>query len=139
VGARHSLLNLTSLLAALNLTSLLAAVEAASRSGRSMCSAAALAEAIDAREVSFLIAEFSGLSLIRLGQSGGDWRPSPRRDFGSKTAKGRPIPAPRPRVRPSRRLRRRRLLIRDGPFLAGRWSVSGGRAGGRSRSRAGCS
>ncbi len=33
--------------------------------------AAALAEAIGAREVSFLIADFSGRSLIRLGHSGG--------------------------------------------------------------------
>jgi hypothetical protein len=33
--------------------------------------AAALAEAIGAREVSFLIADFSGRALIRLGHSGG--------------------------------------------------------------------
>src|SRR6266480_2551245 len=47
----------------LNLNALLAAVEAG---------AASLAEAIDAREVSFLIADFSGRSLIRLGHSGGE-------------------------------------------------------------------
>jgi hypothetical protein len=34
--------------------------------------AAALAEAVGAREVSFLIADFSGRSLIRLGHSGGN-------------------------------------------------------------------
>jgi hypothetical protein len=62
-----------------------------------MCSAAALAEAIDAREVSFLIAHFSGLSLIRLGQSGGDWRPLPRdRDATSGATNGRADPGAAP-------------------------------------------
>jgi serine phosphatase RsbU (regulator of sigma subunit) len=60
----------------LNLNSLLAAVEAAPPVGAVDVLAAALAEAIDAREVSFLIADFSGRSLIRLGHSGGKgaWR-----------------------------------------------------------------
>src|SRR6059058_364413 len=49
----------------LNLNSLLAAVDAL---------AGALAQAIGAREVSFLIADFSGRSLIRLGHSGGKGR-----------------------------------------------------------------
>ena len=56
----------------LNLNSLLAAVEAAPPVGAIDVLAAALAEAIDAREVSFLIADFSGQSLIRLGHSGGE-------------------------------------------------------------------
>jgi serine phosphatase RsbU (regulator of sigma subunit) len=55
----------------LNLNSLLAAVEAAPPVAAADVLAAALAEAIDAREVSFLIADFSGQSLIRLGHSGG--------------------------------------------------------------------
>jgi hypothetical protein len=55
----------------LNLNSLLAAVEAAPPVAAVDVLAAALAEAIDAREVSFLIADFSGQSLIRLGHSGG--------------------------------------------------------------------
>jgi serine phosphatase RsbU (regulator of sigma subunit) len=55
----------------LNLNSLLAAVEAAPPVGAVDVLAAALAEAIDAREVSFLIADFSGRSLVRLGHSGG--------------------------------------------------------------------
>jgi serine phosphatase RsbU (regulator of sigma subunit) len=53
----------------LNLNSLLAAVEAAPPVAAADVLAAALAEAIDAREVSFLIADFSGQSLIRLGHS----------------------------------------------------------------------
>jgi serine phosphatase RsbU (regulator of sigma subunit) len=56
----------------LNLNSLLAAVEAAPPVGAVDVLAAALAEAIDAREVSFLIADFSGQLLIRLGHSGGE-------------------------------------------------------------------
>ena len=55
----------------LNLNSLLGAVEAAPPVAAIDVLAAALAEAIDAREVSFLIADFSGQSLIRLGHSGG--------------------------------------------------------------------
>ena len=50
----------------LNLNSLLAAVEAAPPVAAADVLAGALAEAIDAREVSFLIADFSGQSLIRL-------------------------------------------------------------------------
>jgi serine phosphatase RsbU (regulator of sigma subunit) len=56
----------------LNLNSLLAAVEAAPPVAAVDVLAAALAEAIGAREVSFLIADFSGRSLIRLGHSGGN-------------------------------------------------------------------
>src|SRR5215212_7347542 len=52
----------------LNLNALLAAVEAAPPVD---VVATALAEAVGAREVSFLIADFSGRSLIRLGHSGG--------------------------------------------------------------------
>jgi serine phosphatase RsbU (regulator of sigma subunit) len=55
----------------LNLNSLLAAVEAAPPVAAVDVLAAALAEAIGAREVSFLIADFSGRSLIRLGHAGG--------------------------------------------------------------------
>src|SRR5512132_3962569 len=62
-GARHSPLNLNSLLAAVEAAPPVAAVDVL---------AAALAEAIGAREVSFLIADFSGRSLIRLGHSGGE-------------------------------------------------------------------
>jgi serine phosphatase RsbU (regulator of sigma subunit) len=54
----------------LNLNSLLAAVEAAPPVAAVDVLAGALAEAIGAREVSFLIADFSGRSLIRLGHSG---------------------------------------------------------------------
>jgi hypothetical protein len=56
----------------LNLNPLLAAVEAAPPVAAVDVHAAALAEAIGAREVSFLIADFSGRSLIRLGHSGGE-------------------------------------------------------------------
>jgi serine phosphatase RsbU (regulator of sigma subunit) len=59
-------------LSPLNLNSLLAAVEAAPPVAAVDVVAAALAEAIGAREVSFLIADFSGRSLIRLGHSGGE-------------------------------------------------------------------
>src|SRR6478609_2989206 len=55
----------------LNLNLLLAAVEAAPPVAAVDVLAGALAEAIGAREVSFLIADFSGRSLIRLGDSGG--------------------------------------------------------------------
>jgi hypothetical protein len=55
----------------LSLNALLAAVEAAPPIAAVDVLAAALAEAIGAREVSFLIADFSGQSLIRLGHSGG--------------------------------------------------------------------
>jgi serine phosphatase RsbU (regulator of sigma subunit) len=55
----------------LNLNALLAAVEAAPPVAAVDVLAAALAEAIGARDVSFLIADFSGRSLIRLGHSGG--------------------------------------------------------------------
>jgi serine phosphatase RsbU (regulator of sigma subunit) len=55
----------------LNLNLLLAAVEAAPPVAAADVLASALAEAIDAREVSFLIADFSGRSLIRLGHAGG--------------------------------------------------------------------
>jgi hypothetical protein len=55
----------------LNLDSLLSAVEAAAPVAAVDALAAELAEAIGAREVSFLIADFSGRSLIRLGHSGG--------------------------------------------------------------------
>ena len=55
----------------LSLNSLLVAVEAAPPVAAVDVLAAALAEAIGAREVSFLIADFSGRSLIRLGHSGG--------------------------------------------------------------------
>ena len=58
----------------LNLNSLLAAVEAAPPVAAVDALASALAEAIGAREVSFLIADFSGRSLIRLGHSGGRGR-----------------------------------------------------------------
>jgi hypothetical protein len=56
----------------LSLNSLLAAVEAAPPVAAVDVLAAALAEAIGAREVSFLIADFSGRSLVRLGHSGGE-------------------------------------------------------------------
>src|SRR5437867_7600763 len=58
----------------LNLNSLLAAVEAAPPVAAVDVLAAALADAIGAREVSFLIADFSGRSLIRLGHAGGKGR-----------------------------------------------------------------
>ncbi len=54
-----------------SLNALLAAVEAAPPVAAVDVLAAELAEAIGAREVSFLIADFSGRSLIRLGHSGG--------------------------------------------------------------------
>jgi len=54
-----------------NLNALLAAIEAAPPVAAVDVLADELAEAIGAREVSFLIADFSGRSLIRLGHSGG--------------------------------------------------------------------
>ena len=57
-----------------NLNALLAAVEAAPPVAAVDVLAGELAEAIGAREVSFLIADFSGRSLIRLGHSGGQGR-----------------------------------------------------------------
>src|SRR5205809_223421 len=59
-------------LSPLSLNSLLAAVEAAPPVAAVDVLAGALAEAVGAREVSFLIADFSGRSLIRLGHSGGE-------------------------------------------------------------------
>jgi serine phosphatase RsbU (regulator of sigma subunit) len=58
----------------LNLNALLAAVEAAPPVAAVDVLAGELAKAIGAREVSFLIADFSGRSLIRLGHSGGQGR-----------------------------------------------------------------
>src|SRR4051794_4529781 len=54
-----------------SLNALLAAVEAAPPVAAVDVLASELAQAIGAREVSFLIADFSGRSLIRLGHSGG--------------------------------------------------------------------
>jgi len=64
----------------LNLNALLAAVEAAPPVAAVDVLAAELADAIGARAVSFLIADFSGRSLIRLGHSGaaGALRPQGR-------------------------------------------------------------
>src|SRR5438477_5586528 len=70
----------------LNLNSLLAAVEAAPPVAAVDALAGELAEAIGAREVSFLIADFSGRSLIRLGHSGG-----PLRLQGKETAERVPL------------------------------------------------
>ena len=72
----------------LNLNSLLAAVEAAPPVAAVDVLAAALAEAVGAREVSFLIADFSGRSLIRLGHSGGE---GPLRLQGKETAEWVPL------------------------------------------------
>jgi serine phosphatase RsbU (regulator of sigma subunit) len=72
----------------LNLNSLLAAVEAAPPVAAVDVLAAALAEAIGAREVSFLIADFSGRSLIRLGHSGGKGALRPQ---GRETAERVPL------------------------------------------------
>src|SRR5438477_1797447 len=67
----------------LSLNALLAAVEAAPPVAAVDVLAGALAEAIGAREVSFLIADFSGRSLIRLGHAGGK---GPLRLQGKETA-----------------------------------------------------
>jgi serine phosphatase RsbU (regulator of sigma subunit) len=72
----------------LNLNSLLEAVEAAPPIAAADVLAGALAEAIDAREVSFLIADFSGHSLIRLGHSGGK---GALRSQGKETAERVPL------------------------------------------------
>jgi hypothetical protein len=72
----------------LNLSSLLAAVEAAPPVAAVDVLAAALAEAIGARKVSFLIADFSGRSLIRLGHSGGE---GALRLHGQETAERVPL------------------------------------------------
>src|SRR2546423_12891356 len=76
---RHSPLNLNSLLAAVEAAPPVAAVDALAR---------ALAEAIGAREVSFLIADFSGRSLIRLGHAGGKGK---LRMQGKETAERVPL------------------------------------------------
>ncbi len=72
----------------LNLNSLLAAVEAAPPVAAVDALAGALAQAIGAREVSFLIADFSGRSLIRLGHSGGKGK---LRTQGKETAERVPL------------------------------------------------
>jgi serine phosphatase RsbU (regulator of sigma subunit) len=70
----------------LNLNALLAAVEAAPPVAAVDVLADELAEAIGAHEVSFLIADFSGRSLIRLGHSGGQGRSQ-----GEETAERVPL------------------------------------------------
>jgi serine phosphatase RsbU (regulator of sigma subunit) len=72
----------------LSLNALLAAVEAAPPVAAVDVLAAELAEAIGAREVSFLIADFSGRSLIRLGHAGGR---GPLRSHGKETAERVPL------------------------------------------------
>jgi len=72
----------------LDLNALLAAVEAAPPVAAIDVLAAALAEAIGAREVSFLIADFSGRALIRLGHAGGE---GALRLQGSETAERVPL------------------------------------------------
>src|SRR5881275_1273379 len=72
----------------LSLNALLAAVEAAPPVAAGDVLAAALAEAIGAREVSFLIADFSGRSLIRLGHAGGKGK---LRMQGKETAERVPL------------------------------------------------
>src|SRR5437762_5614997 len=69
-----------------NLNALLAAVEAAPPVAAVDVLAGELAEAIGAREVSFLIADFSGRSLIRLGHSGEQGRSQ-----GKETAERVPL------------------------------------------------
>src|SRR5438552_16737322 len=76
---RRSPLNLNALLAAVGAAPPVAAVDAL---------AGALAQAIGAREVSFLIADFSGRSLIRLGHSGGKGK---LRTQGKETAERVPL------------------------------------------------
>src|SRR5438477_2035788 len=71
-----------------SLNALLAAVEAAPPVAAVDVLAAELAKAIGAREVSFLIADFSGRSLIRLGHSGGV---GPLRLQGKETAERVPL------------------------------------------------
>src|SRR5947208_3513316 len=72
----------------LNLNSLLAAVEAAAPVAAVDALAGALAEAIGAREVSFLSADVSGRSVIRLGHSRGE---GPLRLQGKETAERVPL------------------------------------------------
>jgi serine phosphatase RsbU (regulator of sigma subunit) len=72
----------------LSLNALLAAVEAAPPVAAVDVLAGALAEAIGAREVSFLIADFSGRSLIRLGHSDGE---GTQRLQGRETAERVPL------------------------------------------------
>src|SRR2546423_5078825 len=72
----------------LSLNALLAAAEAAPPVAAVDVLATALAEAIGAREVSFLIADFSGQSLIRLGHSGGE---GALRSQGTETAERVPL------------------------------------------------
>src|SRR5881397_1211689 len=71
-----------------SLNALLAAVEAAPPVAAVDVLAAELAKAVGAREVSFLIADFSGRSLIRLGHSGGE---GPLRLQGKETAERVPL------------------------------------------------
>src|SRR5438552_12204731 len=77
--SRRSPLSLNALLAAVGAAPPVAAVDAL---------AGALAQAIGAREVSFLIADFSGRSLIRLGHSGGKGK---LRTQGKETAERVPL------------------------------------------------
>src|SRR3954464_5906183 len=72
----------------LSLNALLAAVEAAPPVAAVDVVAQVLAEAIGAREVSFLIADFSGRSLIRLGHAGGKGK---LRMQGKETAERVPL------------------------------------------------
>jgi hypothetical protein len=72
----------------LNLNALLAAVEAAPPVAAVDVLASELAAAIGAREVNFLIADFSGRSLIRLGHAGGRGR---LRSHGKETAERVPL------------------------------------------------
>src|SRR4026208_886511 len=72
----------------LSLDALLAAFEAAPPVAAVDVLATALAEAVGAREVSFLIADFSGRSLIRLGHSGGTGK---LRIQGKETAERVPL------------------------------------------------
>ena len=72
----------------LNVNSLLAAVEAAPPVAAVDVLATELAEAIGAREVNFLIADFSGRSLIRLGHAGARGR---LRSHGKETAERVPL------------------------------------------------
>jgi serine phosphatase RsbU (regulator of sigma subunit) len=72
----------------LSLNALLAAVEAAPPVAAVDVLAAELAEAIGAREVNFLIADFSGRSLIRLGHAGGKGL---LRSHGKETAERVPL------------------------------------------------
>ena len=72
----------------LDLRSLLARVEAAPPVAAADVVGAALEDMLGAREVSFLIADFSGLSLIRLGHVDASWTNHPR---GRETAERVPL------------------------------------------------